>query len=696
MAVIFPTSPIDGQTFTSNNVSYIYSASRGYWLSSSNVSNAITQLTKLNFTATSGQNTYSVAYDPNASTQVIMNGIVLSGTDYTADNGTTIVFAQALGAGDQIEVYFYPPAIVNTVIATTVDDLTDAVVTNPTTGQVLTWSGLQWQNSDATTGGVTVYSTVVDLPLTGNNSGDQAFVESTDRLYIFTGTGWYEIALINTAPQITGGGDGAYVLATDGTPTVITLTANDPEGLPITWSYSVTSGSLGSIATVSQANNVFTITPSTQEADAGEFSLTFTASDGVNIATDVNSFTLTFGIDWSTISEQVKIYPAIQQATDAFGDSIDIDGDIAVIGATGEDGEGNSYLSAGAAYVYTRSGSTWTERAIIRSSDIEAGEKFAHKVCIDGNTIAVSAPFKTVSGTVYVGSVYIYTTADNGATWTEQQKLTASNGAESDFFGWGLGLSGDLLVVGSHQQDTYGAGAGSAYVFKRTGSTWTQQQQLVGDDTAAGDQFGFSFAISNDTIVVGARTEDNGANTVSDCGAVYVFTTSDNGSTWTQQDKFVSSTPTAVERFGSAVDIHGDIIVVGASSSNSNQGAGWIFTRSGSTWTQRVKLTPVVDSGALFGNEVSIDKVNGNVVAIGAQREHISGLADVGAVFIYSSDDNGLTWTENAKITSSDGLGSDNFGYSVSINDNTVIVGAKNHDFSGLSNAGAAYIFTAG
>jgi len=143
-------------------------------------------------------------------------------------------------------------------------------------------------------GGTETYATVNDLPLSGNSEGDQAFVSENDRLYIWTGTGWYNIALINTAPNITSGGAGNYLLAIDGTPTVITLTAEDPEELPITWSYEVTSGSLGSTATIAQADNVFTITPSTNESDAGEFTITFTASDSVNIATDVNSFTLAF------------------------------------------------------------------------------------------------------------------------------------------------------------------------------------------------------------------------------------------------------------------------------------------------------------------------------------------------------------------------------------------------------------------
>jgi len=143
-------------------------------------------------------------------------------------------------------------------------------------------------------GGISGYNTIAEMPLVDNALGDTAFAAENNRLYVWNGSGWYSVGLINTAPSITTGGAGIYALAQDGTPTVITLDAEDPEGLPITWSYSVTTGSLGNIAAVSQVDNVFTITPSTQDTDVGEFTITFTASDGVNIATDVNSFSLSF------------------------------------------------------------------------------------------------------------------------------------------------------------------------------------------------------------------------------------------------------------------------------------------------------------------------------------------------------------------------------------------------------------------
>jgi len=147
------------------------------------------------------------------------------------------------------------------------------------------------------------YANTSSFPTSGNTAGDLAYAEDVSKLYIWSGSAWEHIATTNTGPNIIQGGAGTYKLATDGTPTVITLSATDPEGLPITWSYAVTSGSLGSTATVSQADNVFTITPSTDQNDAGTFQLTFTASDGVYTTNDVNTFNLT----WNTTVDYLLV-----------------------------------------------------------------------------------------------------------------------------------------------------------------------------------------------------------------------------------------------------------------------------------------------------------------------------------------------------------------------------------------------------
>lgn len=180
-----------------------------------------------------------------------------------------------------------------------IDNLTDVdtSTTAPANRQVLQWNSTneEWGPADS---GVQVYATIDDLPLSGVTEGSMALVDSTDKLYIFSDTGWYSIAIVNQTPSISGV-EATYNLATDGTATTVTITATDPEGIPIT--YSIVSDTSGNIATVAQGTgantNQWTITPSTDEANAGSFSLTFRASDGTNIASASSTFVLVFTIE---------------------------------------------------------------------------------------------------------------------------------------------------------------------------------------------------------------------------------------------------------------------------------------------------------------------------------------------------------------------------------------------------------------
>ena len=178
---------------------------------------------------------------------------------------------------------------------------------NPTNAQEVTEGNVTyvynatkgyWESSEGSSGAsITVYADMTALiAATGMSNGDQAFVTANNNLYLYSGSGWYKIATVqNDSPSAITGVDGSYSLAIDGTPTVITAVSTDPEGFPLTWSYA-TSG-LGSIATVSQVDNVFTITPSTDDANFGTFTLTINATDGVNGAVSANtSITLQFYI----------------------------------------------------------------------------------------------------------------------------------------------------------------------------------------------------------------------------------------------------------------------------------------------------------------------------------------------------------------------------------------------------------------
>ena len=179
-----------------------------------------------------------------------------------------------------------------------IDALTDVDISTsaPTNGQILEYNSTSGKFVPAdSSAGVTVYATINDLPLTGVTEGSMALVDSTDKLYIFSDTGWYSIALVNTSPSISGVNT-AYTLAMDGTALTISVTASDPEGIPIT--YSIVSDTSGNIATVAQGTgsntNQWTITPSTNTAHAGSFTLVFRASDGTNVASASSTFTLAF------------------------------------------------------------------------------------------------------------------------------------------------------------------------------------------------------------------------------------------------------------------------------------------------------------------------------------------------------------------------------------------------------------------
>ena len=260
------------------------------------------------FTATANQTTFTGTFNTSAAA-VFLNGILLKlTTDYTITS-TTVTLVTGAAADDILTVcqYGFPSSNFKSFLNTFTLPTSDG-----TDGQVLTTDGagnLLLESVSGGGSGVTTYSAIGDLPLTGNSAGDMAYVSGNNRLYINNGTGWYNIALVNTNPSITSVQDASsnttpFTLATDGTATVITITASDPEDVPLTYSYSVTSGSLtnggGTTATVTQGTgantNVFTVTPTTTSAYAGSFTLTFTASDGINQATSANTFSLQFSV----------------------------------------------------------------------------------------------------------------------------------------------------------------------------------------------------------------------------------------------------------------------------------------------------------------------------------------------------------------------------------------------------------------
>jgi hypothetical protein len=506
-------------------------------------------------------------------------------------------------------------------------------------------------------GDPTIYATMALLvAATGMSAGDMAFVSANNNLYLYTGTGWFKVATVeNNSPTAITGVAAATTLASDGTATVITAVSTDPEGFPLTWSYAVTTGSLtnggGASATVSQADNVFTITPTTTQAYAGTFSITFSATDGTNAVTAASAFTLAFTVDWSSISQQQKIIGGGATA-------VAIDGNTAAF----------SDWSNSQVKIYTRSGTTWSLEdtvTVTGGNSQYIGDN--DNIRISGDTIVAGASRYDTSNpySSNEGCAYVFTRS--GTTWSQQALLTASDAGPSDYFGTSVDIDGDSIIVGAPDWDQgSNYNVGSVYIFTRSGTTWSQQQR-INPTSQYGDEAGKGVGISGDTIVIGG--DEAGASQYANTGRAWVYVRS--GTSWSFQSTLipsdVSTTPNNATKFGKSVAIDEDTIVVGAWENDTV----YVFTRSGTTWTEEQKIKPGYGSGEDFGWSVAID---GDDIIIGVREYDTSGFVHDGGANIYQRS--GTTWSSESFLTSSDKQNSGKFGYSVAISGSTVIVAA--------------------
>ena len=319
----------------------------------------------------------------------------------------------------------------------------------------------------------------------------------------------------------------------------------------------------------------------------------------------------------------------------------------------------------------------WTELAKPTASG-EASYDYTTAVSISGDYAVIGKFDGDSSTTVDVGTAHVF--YRSGTTWTEQQKLTASDAAGDDEFGYSVSISGDYAIIGAPQDDDTASNSGSAYVFYRSGTAWTEQQKLTASDAAAVDWFGYSVSISGSYAVVGALNHD------SDSGAAYIFFGS--GSSWTQQAKLTASDAAGDDKFGSSVSISGDYAIIGAPQDDddgSNSGAAYVFYRSGTTWSQQQKLTASdAASSDKFGDSVSI---SGDHAIVGARSDGDGSFYGSAYVFVRS----GTTWSQQQKLTASDAASGDSFGKGVSISGSyaAIVAWGKN------SYQGATYIFGA-
>ncbi len=323
----------------------------------------------------------------------------------------------------------------------------------------------------------------------------------------------------------------------------------------------------------------------------------------------------------------------------------------------------------------------------IEASPPQQGEGFGISVSIDGPRLLAGA-WRNNEGATDGGAMYVFE-PDAVGTWSEVAMLVPDDLSTSAKFGWRVSLSGDRAATGAADTYTNGIWTGAAYIYEREGGgDWVQAARLVGSDTAVGDRFGASVAIDGDRLVVGVLTDDDNGE---DSGSAYIFER-DAGGVWTEVAKLTASDPGGTH-FGRACAISGDRVVIGATSlyGIEDPGAAYVFERdSGGAWNQVAKL--VADDGALedlFGWTVGI---HGNLIAVGAQDNEAGGAPEnSGAAYVFERDGGGV-WAQVAKLTASNPVAQDRFGYSVDVSGERVAVGADTADGPGLV-SGATYIF---
>ncbi len=380
--------------------------------------------------------------------------------------------------------------------------------------------------------------------------------------------------------------------------------------------------------------------------------------------------------DW--VNEQ-QIAASDGSAYDYFGNTISIDGDYAVIGAWKE---GDNWTMSGSAYIFYNNGSSWSEQLKLTASDAAVEDYFGYSVSIAGDYALIGAYEDDENGN-NSGSAYIFHRSGN--SWTEQVKIAADDGASGDRFGCSVSISGDYAVVGAWGDDGTGIDRGSAYIFYRSGTNWIEQAKLTATDGMDEDLFGYSVSISGDYALVGAYYDDDNG---SESGSAYIFYRS--GTNWTEQTKLIAPDGSAYDWFGYTVSINGDYAAIGAhwdDDNGTNSGSVYIFHRSGTSWTQQAKLT--ADDGFVddeFGRSVSID---GDYVVVGACHDDGSGI-DRGSAYIFHRS--GTNWSQQTKITASNGADFDYFGCPVSISGNYALISAHYHDYNGID-SGSAYIY---
>lgn len=387
------------------------------------------------------------------------------------------------------------------------------------------------------------------------------------------------------------------------------------------------------------------------------------------------------------IPQEARLIPDDSEPFDHLGRSVSVDGVTLVVGARDDDDvcPSDPDCNSGSVHVFVRDATGWICQQKITAGDAAAGDDFGESVALWGDTLVVGAPGVDAAGN-NGGAVYVYTRA--GTVWSQQgSRLIPSQVVADDCFGGSVGLENDLLIGGARFHDSTGLfDAGSAYVYQRTGTTWNSEGELVANDPGLFDQFGTAVDAGMDRVVIGVPRDDA---PVLNSGSVYVFTRS--GTTWSQAQKLTPMTPSGSDEFGTSVSVDKDRLIVGSPFADRGTvvpGAAYIFENGVSGWTEMATIMSVDLSGDdRFG--VSVD-TRGGLAVIGASMDNHLGVSR-GSCYVYSGA--GSTWTQEAKLLDYEGDFLDEYGISVSTDGTTIGVGSWLDDDLAGDDQGAAIVY---
>jgi membrane-bound inhibitor of C-type lysozyme len=387
----------------------------------------------------------------------------------------------------------------------------------------------------------------------------------------------------------------------------------------------------------------------------------------LSLTTLLNVPALAFADD--RFATQVKLSEPIP----GFGMTVDIDGNTAAVGASGFR---FSDFPLPVVCVYTREAANWTKEQCLSEEDEAPNSDDGYGViAVSGNTLVVGAAFDVTNG-VIGGAVYVY--VRDGHTWSLQQKLFASDRANFDQFGIAVDIVGDTIVVGAHGDNDEGFQTGAVYVFRRNGTTWTEEQKLKASDAAPDTAFGVSVALSGQTVAIGAPGESSGALS---SGAVYVFV--NDGTSWQQQGKIKANNVMMNQQLGLSVSVSGDTIVaaapgelIGEPAGDLNnvlsKGAVYIFQRTGTSWDHQKRFFER-DRNRTGGFAVRA-AIDGDTIIVG-DPTYDAGARFTGAVYVFERKGNG--WSLKHTLAANDGQFLQAMGFSISVSGDTVIAGTQ-------------------